>query len=535
MAKPALTLRRRRQVSRHKALEYRAARVEVHEDMADWFLGPCPEEHERQRIWDYQDRDVPQYVDEVTAAVDRLLPDVLTLAQRAELPPSLQPMRGRGPANASPGALPAPDEPPMEGGALERHALRWAQALLARPGAMCDAIGRDSDELAAVRVLASRHRGGAASFFNPDDPFEPGSWQRAITIALLAYPMWVRPLSTWAGDTPRSLVEHLLLDYAVPEVLHEWLQRTPLRFDPGEAGTEKLMPLIWFVARSAGCSIHRLFKALAQPGLAEFELSAAEINALERIDTLGGDHPEVAHGAVRAHAEVLRLGGSDRDWQRLRRVWLYAGYPHPGPDFDRNLAHLRSTIQWLVRHGDELGDDDALDVLEWSSAMFDVDDFGQPPEWGEPAPARGAFNWAGRTVRSVLAAAEAHHLARSRARAGAELAWAGRGWDQDFADDDEPGLVWQVRELLSTEALIREGAAQRHCVAAYASACHDGRSAIFQLSAGGLRRLTVEVDPVDRMVVQVRGRFNSDADARAAAIVQRWAAGHGLGLASDVL
>jgi hypothetical protein len=80
-----------------------------------------------------------------------------------------------------------------------------------------------------------------------------------------------------------------------------------------------------------------------------------------------------------------------------------------------------------------------------------------------------------------------------------------------------------MRELLTEQELYAEGTAQRHCVAAYVNRCATGRSAIFQLSCNGLRRLTIEVDPSRRLVVQVKARFNALPNEMEMHVVRQWA------------
>jgi hypothetical protein len=201
---------------------------------------------------------------------------------------------------------------------------------------------------------------------------------------------------------------------------------------------------------------------------------------------------------------------------------MYRHYPDRGPIFHAQLEHMRDTICWLVRHREALGEEMARDALEWSSELVDGNtDYDRLPKLA-------AFSWSGRTVERVRVAIERLHLERSRSRTQDQLEWTSRGWDWMAPDENHPESMWRMRELLSTEALICEGAAQRHCVAAYSAACHDGRSAIFQLIAAGLRCLTVEVRPSERRIVQVRGRFNSQADPKATEILRRWAQQYGL-------
>ena len=74
----------------------------------------------------------------------------------------------------------------------------------------------------------------------------------------------------------------------------------------------------------------------------------------------------------------------------------------------------------------------------------------------------------------------------------------------------------------------------RHCVSSYAASCRSGHCAIFSLrrSAGPdwERLATIEVSPVFRSVVQVRGRFNVAAGPLEQHLIRTWAAHAGLRL-----
>ena len=75
----------------------------------------------------------------------------------------------------------------------------------------------------------------------------------------------------------------------------------------------------------------------------------------------------------------------------------------------------------------------------------------------------------------------------------------------------------------------------RHCVASYAGWCAAGDCSIWSVKAtvGSLvmERWTVEVNR-DRVIVQVRGKFNARAGGEVLDILRRWAAEENLSLAT---
>jgi hypothetical protein len=101
-----------------------------------------------------------------------------------------------------------------------------------------------------------------------------------------------------------------------------------------------------------------------------------------------------------------------------------------------------------------------------------------------------------------------------------------------------PGGRVQATELTSNRALADEGKVQRHCVFTYTSRCLQGLSRIasirwYALAADdteGLEqtRLTLEVSPDRRAIVQIRGKMNRLASREEMEIVRRWAGEQGL-------
>ena len=95
-------------------------------------------------------------------------------------------------------------------------------------------------------------------------------------------------------------------------------------------------------------------------------------------------------------------------------------------------------------------------------------------------------------------------------------------------EESRGGVRWVLDELLDSTSLADEGRRMRSCVATYARWCRSGESAIFSLRrrdrSGALRSvLTVEVDPGESWVCQVRGRGNTRPRGLPLAIVRRWA------------
>ncbi len=63
-----------------------------------------------------------------------------------------------------------------------------------------------------------------------------------------------------------------------------------------------------------------------------------------------------------------------------------------------------------------------------------------------------------------------------------------------------------------------------HCVHGYDYPCVRGLSAVFSLCFEDVRRVTVELEPAPRRVVQARGLYNRARTAAELEIIARWLA-----------
>jgi hypothetical protein len=523
MASRVPLARVRRRIEHRRVLEYRLAREGALDAAeAEWYLTLDDDPGGA------HDPVEPFLREPLHFALDRLLDDSLVLGRREQARASAERLRCE--------LAPLPDLAVEEEGEatsessveLERLAARWAARLRSDPATLLDELGGivEADDLAVLRALAHEKLEGRSFAALAWDHRWGDTWHRCLAIAVLAYPLWTRPLSGWRGTTRQALLQHLLGDFAAAPVLYHWALETP---DIGFDGT------VWLACRLSGCSVRRVLRELGL-AIAATDVAAVEALAVDESFWLGGLEERLAC------ADVLRAGASSLDWRRLsgqgglplragprvdaaptrvQRPRVFDRYAHRCPD--EPLAwrdHRRDTAKWLARHCDALDDHEVADLLEWALAMFTQ---GQQP-------GHVPFAWRRRPLDAVREAVADHLLGPDRV---AFVSWPGHGWDTAMVGRD--GQSWQFRELNSTTDLAREGAAQRHCVAQYGELCAAGRSAIVQVRCNGSRCLTLEVDPGSARVVQVRGRFNSRADAAAEAAVREWAHGVGLQVADSAL
>jgi hypothetical protein len=208
----------------------------------------------------------------------------------------------------------------------------------------------------------------------------------------------------------------------------------------------------------------------------------------------------------------------------------------------------RTVAEWLAVHPEVYGHAGVL--VDYLFAQR-IGDFARPEHPN--------FTIRGRDPDRLLADARAwhdalHRLRRAIARGAAVPArWgscgiagfaptppptaetAGRAGDAP-APRDPP--AWVIMELVTADDLEAEGEALHHCVGGYADIAASGQSAIFSLRRrveGLLRpRVTMEVWPAQRRIVQARGLQNASANPDDQRLIETWAQTQGLQIESFV-
>ena len=304
-----------------------------------------------------------------------------------------------------------------------------------------------------------------------------GFWRVSSVISqiLLLAPFWVRPLSDWSADHLSednviiSLVDHLFVTYPVPKSLYSiW---DPERDQPATKW------VYWFLLLGQGASLHRSTEYFT-----DWEIPKSFLKYLLQAP------PDLTPLESCMFAEVLRLGGSDTEFQRLLHYPNYMW--DPTDKRERNTrwqSFWRSTVRWLARHRDELTDEMCHVILRWSSRMWEVEHF---------------------TLRNMTPqnAYEAAHRFVQMGGAPIAAKWPEHGYNWEFIDQNDD--VWSIRELTSGIQLLQEGAEMHHCVAGYTERCLTGLDSIFSLTVNSKRCLTIQVNLASKKIVQVRGLCN---------------------------
>ena len=312
------------------------------------------------------------------------------------------------------------------------------------------------------------------------------------------------------GDTPREqvrrLANHLLERWAVPHWLDDaWLE-------------EDARKRAWFVHLGAG---RNLAEAPDLPYPLSRRMAHFAVNAPRGLHALQA----LRWGQLRAFGVPEQLCAET--------VHTRLSTALPQEPFWKTVA------EWLAVHPEVYGHVGV--IVDYLFAQR-VGDFARPEHPG--------FTIRGRDPDRLLGAARAWHDALHRRRRAASRGadvparWRSCGIagffptpppapvDAGIAAAAREPPPWVIAELLTADDLDDEGRALHHCVGGYAGVAASGRSAIFSLRRrveGVLRpRVTVEVWPAERRIVQARGQQNARADADDQRLIESWAMTTGL-------
>jgi hypothetical protein len=316
-----------------------------------------------------------------------------------------------------------------------------------------------------------------------------------IGLLLALAPFWIRDPRTWEPPKERNLtpgslkclfIKHLLAEYELPAYLEHYLQGAPDR------AHAKWM--LWIIAFGQGASLYKLGNALG------WHIPRRMPQHLYQVD------PKSSPVEACQQAEVYRLGGGWNEFCLLHGHDAYSIDPtQRQPAYE--LEFWQDTVRWIVKHFDEMADLPVFRVLDWGRHMFLV-----------ARQAGQRFSWCGRSLAGCIE--KALEYARQLERAeGPKRSWPSHGWDWDCTS---PEGDWEFRELLSSDALQREGTRMQHCVASYAIVCHSQQSAIFSVRLRGAGILTIQVDPHSKRIIQCHGHRNRNATPAEKQVVNLW-------------
>ena len=336
---------------------------------------------------------------------------------------------------------------------------------------------------AAIRRLAAQQVA--------DQTSESLSW---LSLVVFFKPFWIRSAESWTGQSKSSLIQHLFVNYPVPEFLIDAWDHFQ------EAAEKQFKWQHWLIILGQGGSL-RLVPGKTWRKMQQY-----------LFDIPWHELPEVSRTPALAclYAEVRRLGGDVQIWKWLALHPAFAIDPTEAGG-ENQMAFWSETVNWLVRHRDQLSAELSERILDWAIHEFLTWEMLQRN-----------FTWKGRTFEAICQSAQefrrriifdgyqAHYIA---------VRWREHGWNWSWSDEWNQ---WKVHELTTGVELQYEGKMMRHRVAGYASRCVKGTSAIFRLTRNDQPCLTLEVDPRTCTLTQARGKQNRSSTVEEQRVVDLW-------------
>ena len=315
-------------------------------------------------------------------------------------------------------------------------------------------------------------------------------------LLLLFSPFWIRPPLSWKRDSGISLVDHLFVLYPTPCYLYyTWNETCQLHFTW----------LSWFLTIAQGGSIKKAARI--------FGWRFSSKNLLYLFEADESLTPIEAY----IFAEIKRNNGSDRVVNLILNCPSFIidlTNPTTEDDF---IDFWRNSVQWLIRHENDLTDLQANHVLDWA-----VHEFTESGMFGNRR-----FSWRGRSLHQILERSAEYQ--RMMWRPYQMMRHGGKylplSWDKnnlDWAFEDENLNEWTFTELNNSKELLEEGSGLLHCVGSYSSRCLAGNSAIVSLRKNGERSITIELNPGNKTLIQACGNRNRSADENEMKIIREW-------------
>jgi hypothetical protein len=364
---------------------------------------------------------------------------------------------------------------------------------------------------------------------------------------------------------PRSVVlaiEHMLRRETDPtgslrELLATIAKRAPRLVD------EDMLPAIGLLARAnrvrtiagwkpSGKSCERLFRSLAEHLLALYPMPPflwSAFFAAEDAEVLARVAAHVASGGSLYQAvksglmpvpltrgmchQLLCCGGGSGFLDAVRRVQVRSA----GGDARLHRAWVATRAgRRLHPRGDE---EFWQTVIAWlaTNPMLPHADVGPLVDYIEHRRVQSpGFSLKGRSVPAMVRAMHEWHgdLAEGEAEKEDEKTsptgeLPSSSFEPMAIDWSREGSteIWHICEILDRKSLAEEGRAMRHCVLSYLHRIRHRECSIWVLTleddAGHWRRLTIEVRPAQRWIVQARGPCNRPPEPRERMALETWA------------
>lgn len=300
---------------------------------------------------------------------------------------------------------------------------------------------------------------------------------------------WLNGLSSYNPESNSSISDHIFGWFEVPECLQ---------------GDE-----VWCNVSYYDFSLCYIFLGYAQG------VSLAKLNTLmpwrikeKAFECIRSVPKQIEAKRVLIYAEILRRGGSERHFEIIINSSIRI---YPSEIYDQKFDN--ESVDWIIRYGERLTDDECQLILHWASHE-NIELFRREQK---------NFSWKGRKPSKVLEKAEEYHQTIIDAQV-AELNWARKDFDWELNRNG----TWSFVELVSSKELVKEGIRLSHCVASYSYECYSNRRSIISLRLNESSKVTIEVNPYNKTIVQAKGPANRLPLELEEEIITEWAKKKGL-------
>jgi hypothetical protein len=304
---------------------------------------------------------------------------------------------------------------------------------------------------------------------------------------------WILPLSEWKPDVYNpllqfsSLLRHLVVRYSVPT----------------------FMDVAWFHGRGKRGQKHReWFLHIAQgQNIRTAEIPVSYTKSMAHNFLLAPGNYSIEF-ALR-WGQIIGQGGNQEIVEAINETFL-------GESFE-NEMFWSTVIKFLVNQS--MLDPDCIGpIIDFIYNQKYVQREVYKPGGGKQMqpPVEPNFSVKGRSFEKLLDQMEEWHASLAEDQKIPKVRWRKspvKNFSYDEPDEEEGGcLHWTISELLNREEMAAEGRKLHHCVASYAAKCKAGKSSVWSLQVRiqnrRIRLATIAIDPRNKRVTQLRGKFN---------------------------
>lgn len=288
----------------------------------------------------------------------------------------------------------------------------------------------------------------------------------------------------------QALIDYLFVKYPVPQFLYKAFNNV---------ASENIKWISWFIIIGQGGSLHKFASTF------DWIIAKKFPHYLQNVP------PDFTLIEGCMYAEILRLGGSRKEFDRLRLNHTFTLDPTSSDSLMKGtfLPFWQDVVKWLTKNRESITNENANQILDWGLHRFiEANRFGQP------------FSLTGRSVARVLEDTAQYLHAIARSYDFYKVSWKKHNLDWECIDSSSQ--TWSFVELASSLELLEEGRAMHHCVHTYTRYCVIGYIAIISLKCNSARHITIELNLTNKKIAQAKGHGNRQATSQEQIIIDKW-------------